>query len=354
MNYKFKYTSKIVGFFVFIAVVILLITFYSIAVNRKLFIKKFTFKTVFNDAIGLTTKTPIIFKGFEIGEIKSFNLSDQNMIDAEFIVYEPYRKKIVVNSVLRKTTNPLSNKSSIELIQGPDLRLICKEKALIPELNTAVGKMLIAKSNIQISGDIVSSIVSNFNQFLYNLNRDNNQDQGSVFRTLYHVANSSENLEKTLRLINETIGKLNKEYQPNDGDLFRILNQLANVSEKLNDTADLMNKTLQSTDNLVKTYSNPEGLAVKMIDPQEKNIIQPMRILFETLNQNLIEMQKILLYFESQSPEISSMINETKQTLGKAQKTLEGVNNHPFIRGGIHKDLPLQNPTGNQRPDEMP
>lgn len=354
MNYKFKYTGRIVGFFVFTAFVILAITFFSIAVNRKLFIKKFAFKTVFNDAIGLTTKTPIIFKGFEIGEIKSFNLNEQNMIDAVFIVYEPYRSKIVFNSVLRKTTNPLSGKSSIELIQGPDLKNICRENELIPEITTSQGKLLIARSNIQISGDIVSSIVSNVNQFLYNLNRDNNQDQGSVFRTLYHVANSSENLEKTLRLVNETIGKLNKEYQPDDGDLFRTINELSTVAIKLNETVDLMNQTLQSTDKMIKAYSDPTGIAVKMIDPQEKNIIQPMRLIFDTLNQNLIELQKILIYFESQSPEISSMINETKQTLGKAQKTLEGVNNNPLIRGGIQPDTPIKNPTENQRPDEMP
>lgn len=354
MNYKFKYTGRIVGFFVFISVLILIFTFASIAVNRKIFVKKFTFKTKFVDAVGLSAKTPITFKGFEIGELKSFNLNSENLIDAEFIVYEPYRKKIVQSSVLRKTTNPISGKSSIELIQGPDLKKLNEQFAMVPEINTQLGKLYIAKSNIQISGDMVSSIVSNFNQFLYNLNQDNNQDQGSVFRTLYHVANTSEDLEKTLQLVNETIGKFNRDYRDNDGELFKTLNQVSQMAVKLNETTDLMNETINSTNVMIKNYSNPEGLAVKLLDPQEKNIIKPLRLILENLNQNMIEMQKLLQYFESQSPEVSTILLESKAAINSAQKTLQGINNNPIIRGGIPKEKPAENPTSNQRPNEIP
>jgi phospholipid/cholesterol/gamma-HCH transport system substrate-binding protein len=354
MNYKFKYTGRIVGFFVFISVLILIFTFLSIAVNRKIFVKKFTFKTIFVDAVGLSEKTPITFKGFEIGELKSFNLNNQNLIDAEFIVYEPYRMKIVKNSVLRKTTNPISGKSSIELIQGPDLKRLNEQLALVPEINTSVGKLYIAKSNIQISGDMVSSIVSNINQFLYNLNQDNNQDQGSIFRTLYHVANTSEDLEKTLVLVNETISKFNRDYRENDGELFKTLNQVSQMAIKLNETTDLMNQTINSTNTLIKNYSNPEGLAVKLIDPQEKNIIKPIKMILDNLNQNMIEMQKLLQYFESQSPEVSALLQESKTAISSAQKTLQGINNNPLLRGGIPKDKPTESPNANQRPNELP
>ena len=161
-------------------------TFFSIAVNRKIFVKKFAFRTVFNDAIGLSTQTPVIFKGFEIGEIKSFNLNNENQIDAVFLVYEPYRTKIVKHSVLRKTIHPLSGKSSIELIQGPNLKQINEENELVPEISTQRGKLYLSSGNIEISNDMMSSIVQNVNKFLYNLNQDNNQDQGSIFRSLYH------------------------------------------------------------------------------------------------------------------------------------------------------------------------
>ncbi|MDX9978001.1 MAG: hypothetical protein RBS16_08230 [Candidatus Cloacimonadales bacterium] len=75
MNYKFKYTGRIVSFFVFIAILILVISIASIAVNRKVFVKKYTFTSLFNDAVGLSLKKPIIFKGFEIGELNIFNFN---------------------------------------------------------------------------------------------------------------------------------------------------------------------------------------------------------------------------------------------------------------------------------------
>ncbi len=354
MNYKFKYTGRIVGFFVFVAVMILLLTFFSIAVNRKIFIKKFTFKTIFSDAVGLSTKTPIIFKGFEIGEIKSFNLNDQNLIDAEFIVYEPYRTKIVHNSVLRKNINPISGKSTVELIQGPNLKQINRENEMVPEISTSLGKVYLTNSNITVSTEIMSSILTNVNQFISNLNQDNNQDQGSVFRTLYHIANASQDLEKILKKTNETISKLNRDYTENDGELFKTLYQVAEIAKKLNDTADLVNETVKSSNLMIKEYSDPNGLAVKLIDPQQKNIIQPIRDILNNLNQNMLEVHKLLKYLESQSPEISSVIIETQSTLNSAQKTIEGLNNNPLLRGGIEKPKTETTGGSNDRPNEIP
>lgn len=354
MNYKFRYTGRIVGFFVFIAVLILLMTFFSIAVNRKIFVKKFAFRTVFNDAIGLSTQTPVIFKGFEIGEIKSFNLNNENQIDAVFLVYEPYRTKIVKHSVLRKTIHPLSGKSSIELIQGPNLKQINEENELVPEISTQRGKLYLSSGNIEISNDMMSSIVQNVNKFLYNLNQDNNQDQGSIFRSLYHIANSAQDLEIVLKSTNETISKLNRGYQENDGELFRMLNEVAEIAVKMNETAELINQTVYSANEMIKVYSKPEGLAVKLIDPDQKNIIQPIREILNNLNQNMLEVNQLLKYLESQSPEISSVIVETQSTLNAAQKTIQGLNNNPILRGGIEKENVNTHPLSNHRPNEIP
>ncbi|MBP7564256.1 MAG: hypothetical protein KA886_10770, partial [Candidatus Cloacimonetes bacterium] len=280
--------------------------------------------------------------------------NDQNLIDAEFIVYEPYRNKIVHNSVLRKNINPISGKSSIELIQGPNLKLINQENDMVPELTTALGKVYLTKSNITVSNDMMSSILSNVNQFISNLNQDNNQDQGSVFRTLYHIANASQDLEKILKKTNETIRKLNRDYVENDGELFKTLYQVAEIAKKINDTADLVNETVKSANLMIKEYSDPNGLAVKLIDPQQKNIIQPIKQILDNLNQNMLEVNKLLKYLESQSPEISSVILETQSTLNSAQKTIEGLNNNPLIRGGIENSKTDTKSNSNERPNEIP
>jgi len=354
MNYKFKYTGRIVSFFVFIAILILVISIASIAVNRKVFVKKYTFTSLFNDAVGLSLKTPIIFKGFEIGELKSFNLNDENLIDAEFIIYEDYRKKIVHNSILRKTINPITNKSSIELIQGLDQDLLNEEYTLVPEMTTQKGKEYLTKSNITVSADMMSSIVSNIDHFIANLNKDDNADQGSIFRTLYHVANSSEALENMLVITNETLDKLNRSYYDDDGELFKTLKHVTDISEKLNTTVELINDAVSSTNLLIKEYTNTEGLVVKLIDPDHDNLIKPINQILYNLNQNMIEINKLLKYFESQSSEIGTVIIETQSTLSSAQKTIEGLNNNPLLRGGIDKARSSNQSGSNERPDNIP
>ena len=263
-------------------------------------------------------------------------------------------EKIVHNSILRKTINPITNKSSIELIQGLDQDLLNEEYTLVPEMTTQKGKEYLTKSNITVSADMMSSIVSNIDHFIANLNKDDNADQGSIFRTLYHVANSSEALENMLVITNETLDKLNRSYYDDDGELFKTLKHVTDISEKLNTTVELINDAVSSTNLLIKEYTNTEGLVVKLIDPDHDNLIKPINQILYNLNQNMIEINKLLKYFESQSSEIGTVIIETQSTLSSAQKTIEGLNNNPLLRGGIDKARSSNQSGSNERPDNIP
>ena len=352
MNYKFKYTDKIVGFFVFTAILIVILTLLSITINRKIFIKKYTFKTQFMDAVGLVVDAPINFKGYEIGRIKDFQLNNDNFIDATFEVYQPYRNKIVHNSVLRKTTGLINGKVNLELYQGPDLNSIAKEGSLIPELETPIGKLLIAQNRIKPSGEVLTNIASNLNRFIYNLNQDNNADEGAFFRMLFNMANASDNMNESLASLKITLANLNKDNNPEAGTIFRTLNNLSEVSEQLKTTVVLVNQTISATDTLVKVYSQSDGLITKMVDPKGDKFVKPIQTTIQNINNNLMELNQIIKYINKQTPEISTLLSDTKSTLNTAEKTLSGINNNPLIKGGITQPKPLQPKGGKIRPRE--
>jgi len=61
-----------------------------------------------------------------------------------------------------------------------------------------------------------------------------------------------------------------------------------------------------------------------------------------SLNENLVSMNKILEFMYLQMPEFADILAKSKVSLQTAQKTLEALNNNPFLRGGIKEEAPTQ------------
>ncbi|MFC2146375.1 MlaD family protein, partial [Acidobacteriota bacterium] len=121
MSFKFKHTEKITGVFILLAVVILIVGAVVISVSKKTFVKTHVFKTLLSDAAGLSTSTPLSFKGYEIGRVKKFLLDKDNNIDVDLAVYKEFREKIVKGSAIYRLNNPITGETSLVLLQprGP-------------------------------------------------------------------------------------------------------------------------------------------------------------------------------------------------------------------------------------------
>jgi ABC-type transporter Mla subunit MlaD len=118
MSFKFKHSEKITGVFILLAVVILIIGTIVISVSKKTFVKTHEFRTLLSDATGLSTGTPLSFKGYKIGRVKKFLLDKNNNIDVELGVYKEYREKIVRDSAIYRLNNPITGKTSLVLLQA--------------------------------------------------------------------------------------------------------------------------------------------------------------------------------------------------------------------------------------------
>ncbi|MDX2130100.1 MAG: MlaD family protein [Chloroherpetonaceae bacterium] len=342
MKLKFKYTDRFVGGFVLGALVIVVVAITFLAFNRKFFVPKYVFKTKFADANGLSSSTPIFFKGYEIGKIRSFRLSDENFIEAELEVYEQFRNKILQFSALNKNSNPITGITSIEFLQGINSLEIVPEGGFIPSLGTLEGDRLEAQKKVIVAGDVVSSILYNINRISYALTRDNNPDDGAIFRAIYNLAEASEQLKSmansgsiALENVNMTISKLNRPTTSQDGTIFRTLNSGADLLEQLQETVAITNGTLLLTDSLIRVYKNPDNLAVRALDPKGDKIFKPLATIMTDLQVTLREVNELLRYANSQTPNVSYLIDQGKSTMRQAQRTMEGVSNNPFLKGGI-------------------
>jgi len=153
MRFKFRHTEKIVGAFVFVALLILVAGFVMIGLSHKVLQKTYTFRTVLTDAAGLSTSTALKFKGYEIGKVKSFSLNSDNDIDVTLTVYKEFRDKIVHNSAIYRQVNPITGNMQLIYLypirfpislsdEGEDF-LSLPEDSVIPSLDKFDGQKLL-------------------------------------------------------------------------------------------------------------------------------------------------------------------------------------------------------------------
>lgn len=347
MKLKFRYTERFVGIFIATAFLIVVILVGLIIVDKKIFQKKYSFKTKFNDAVGLSTTTPIYFKGYRIGSVKEFYLNEFNEIETIVEIHEEFRNKIIQESALNKLVNPITSISSIEYLEGPNPTKLLQENGFIPSLDLPEGKLLLTQKKVKRSGDVVSSVIANIDEFFTNLNLDDNSGEGAVFRALVNLADLSEKMNSLTDNVVNFLGKLEKDKNYNDGAFFRALNNAADISEKLQDITVKLDYTLSLADTLLLNYKTPDGLAVKLIDPDGTQIFKPMEEVLKTSNQTLTEVSEFIKYINSKSDEFSSLAVSLQIVLRETQKTLETLNNNPIINFG-YKPTQRYSSSGNK------
>ncbi len=335
MDKRTKSIYQRTGFFVSFAVVVLILFILFIAQQQRVFAKKYSYYTIFTDAIGISKTTPIYFKGYEIGRIRSFAFTNDTNIEVQFHIFEEFRKLIVEESAISKTIHPLSGRANIDFLMGPSNNSLVEEFGLIASLDMEEGKKLLADRKVRTRGDQISALLANLGSFVENLNRDDNYDQGSVFRALYHIAYVAENLNTGLVNMNNLLVSLQRDDDESDGVLFRFMVNLADFTEELRETNEILASNLADMNTVIKNFQQTDGLLTTLIDPTEENIIKPLNNSLEMLFENMKNINEVISFINNQSPEMALLMYETKKTLEDLQKTLEGVNNNPLIKGGI-------------------
>lgn len=325
MSFKFKHTEKITGVFILLAVVILIIGTVVISVSKKTFVKTHVFKTLLSDAAGLSTATPLSFKGYEIGRVKKFLLDKDNNIDVELGVYRKYREKIVKGCAIYRLNNPITGETSLVLLQprGPypasvfgGIGSVLPEGEYIPSLDMEDGQELLEDNVIEKSGETVSLIFDEARVFVSNL-RDEFKLKKDTFRVFFeNLHGVSESLARN----KEFFENLNRLLDPNDGPVFQTLEQFSNISKKLNQSVDQLNEIMEN-------YKDPEGLMTKLFQVNQQQLNQTL----ENLNKNLVALHQALTSLRESSPLIADLLD-------KSRKALQAINNNPLLRGGIEKE----------------
>lgn len=348
MKLRMKFTKQFVVAFMGMALLLFLVLLGAMIWKERLFQSSISYKVKFSNAVGLTQNTPVYFKGFRIGKITDFSLGKDNYIYADLQVFTEYANKIVENSALNKAYNPITGTSTIEFLPGPSGSKLLKEHSLIPSILVPEGMELVNSQKVTIAGDPLSSIITNLELFSKNLLRDNNDDQGSIFRALYNVANLTDELNQLFRAINGKRDSLNLKL---DSPVISLLEKGEVLAVQANNLMTRVDKMMYEVDSLLDVYKDPTDLGAKMIDPSGERIFNPLNATFEKVDQVFPQVEKLIETLDNESNNLVIVLHEFKDILRQVKQTVDVVNQNPLI--GVGPTVKVKSTITEKRPKDF-
>ena len=271
------------AFFILSVFLSLLIT------QRNLFQPKKRFYTYFEKANGLDVRPRVYLKGIDIGRVTSYKLSKDNRIKVEFYILKKYLKNISKNTIIMTEENLLTG--GIDKLNLATEYLSRKKtlitKSFIPWEFSPEGKKVKNNYNLEFSGNQISIIVNQLSTIFKNMDKKELSDS---FRNIVL------NTEILLKSINKN----------------KIPNQLS-------DTTFQTKKLIIGLKELVDNYKNPNGILLKMTDPN-------LREIFGKIEQSLIHLAGILEKVHENKNEIGPLLENINVVLKEVKEITSKLN----------------------------
>ncbi len=329
---KLKYTKLLVTVFIAVAVLAVAGLTMSILISEKVFSTKLGYKAKFSDATGLKGNVPVIFKGFKIGYMNKFELGPDNNIYADLKIYEEYEKLIQDNCILFKSTNPITSVTNILFLTGNRKGNLLKQGALIPGFDTYEGKQLQRLHAIQFQGDAIGSLMFKVETILDELSPQMSDSAGTTLMASFKSLDTTfKRINSIVTNVDETMIMVKDGLKTSKGSVFGGLAKVDDLMSELLVTTKNARALMTNIDETLTNYKRPDSLAIKMIDPTGENFLKPVQKSLASVNELLPEINKLLVYSNDQTTNISLIQEKIKKVLDDFQVTLEILNRNPLI-----------------------
>ena len=330
MKFRVRFAHQIVGIFVLLAILAVAAILILLGINQRWFAKDYYYWSIFRSAGGLSVGMPIRLKGFEIGKINTISLTKDNLVEIEFFIMDTYYDKVLPNSVLELSSNPLGLGGGMFFHPGKGPAEPLPELSYIPSMDLEEGKKLVEAGLVDrpVGEDPIGEVIANLGPILVQV-------------------------DSTLLAIEETVQSLNDSITGvGPGPLTGVIVELETVAGQINRVLDDLELAATNINTLTEGMTDPTGLAKKLLDPKgsvatflddDNQLYDQIVKSVEDLNTIIDELGQFMVFVNATQPQISGILEKGKETLDQGRDVLEAVKNNPLIRGGIPEQL--QQPT---------
>lgn len=346
MKLRYRFANQVVGVFVILAVALTVALIVLMGSNQRWFKQNYFYHSQFTTASDLSAGMPITFRGFTIGKVTAITLQEDNNVDVEFYIQEEFIDKVNEDSLIQLVTSPLGG-GQIIFHQGRMPSEPPPEWAVIPTYDSKQGLRLREENRVIVlqSSDPIAQALAQVDPILTN-----------VDLVLANLATLTDDLNAALR--GEASGPVAGILTAAEGAVAELEQTVVRVNQLIDDTTEQINGLLSEVEgiagNLEATTAalrDPTGLVPMLLDPkgslatllnddnvlfdQIVGIIDDLALSIESLQGSIADVEQFTDYLNTTQPQITSILEEGRQTLDASQDVIESLKNNPLLRGGI-------------------
>jgi phospholipid/cholesterol/gamma-HCH transport system substrate-binding protein len=331
MKFKIRFADQIVGFLIIIILVILVFVIIMIGSKQRWFAKDYLFKTYLDSASGLGNNMVVQYKGFPIGNVKSFGLTDEDKVEVIFSIYDKYVSRVRQGSLVELMVSPIGLGNQFLFYPGLGTELL-EEGDLVPVVNSpqaanfikmGLARMPVRDDNITQILALVDGVLAQFNgELLPELNVIlHNLDD-----VLVEVKETVAGTDKTP--LGRTLGGIDKLVNVN---LEPILADIKKISGNL----ETLSAQLVEPDGMISTVLDTEGSVYKNLESS-----------LQAVSGTLRNLEKTTAVLPAQVPGI---VAELRDVLKSAEDVLTSLLNNPILKHGVPPPVEVQTNGTNPR-----
>ena len=327
MKFKIRYADQIVGLFIILALVSLIIVIVLLGRSQRWFARDISFSTNMTSATGLGKNMTVQYKGFTIGNVKDFYLTDTDDVHVVFLIHDEYRNRVRQGSLVEIQVSPIGLGNAFLFHAGKGDLLA--EGSFIPVAGSAQAMELI-RQGLAVEpqyDDSISLLMGRINSTL----DDVNQILALVDEALGSGSDQTE--------VGKIVGSLQKtlagvEVLPDTVD-----QTIASLVDMIEGLLAEINPLLASATALIDELNDPDGLVYSVLDT-DKDIYGGLVKSLTSISSMLNNLDRTVAFLPGQVP---GLLMELRTTLKTADDALVGLTNNPLLRGGIPEKVEGQN-----------
>jgi len=329
VKFKIRFADQIVGFFVVLALVSVVVVIVLLGRSQRWFAKDLSFYTILPSAGGLSKNMAVQYRGFTIGNIKNFYLTNDDDVEAVFTIQEEYKDRVREGSLVEVMQSPvgLGNQFLFHAGKGD----ILGKGAFVAAVGSAEADALVAQGLAEEPrhDDSISLLMSRASSILDDVGRTVTQ----VNEALGPGSNVT-NIGKIMGSVQKTL--TGAEVLPQTLD-----RTATDVTKQIDQLQAQLTPILANINALTAELNKPDGLLYTVMDTNGDvytNLVKSLRSVSAILD----SLDRTTAFIPGQMPQLAGLISDLRSTMKSAEDVLVALTNNPLLRGGIPQKLETQ------------
>ena len=332
MKFKIRFVDQIVGVSIIFSLLALGFVTVMLGRSQRWFANDVSFTTALPTAGGLSRNMPVQYRGFTIGNVSSFRLTEDSNVEVVFFIYEEYRDRAREGSLVEMMISPIGLGNQFLFHAGRGALL--PEGAFIPIAGSAEALELVRLGLAEEPrhDDSISLIMARVNSMM--------DDLGLI------VANVSEALGEgsDATEIGRMLGSLQRTLAEAEALPQTVNYAVIAATAALDELQTEITPILANVGVITEELTRPDGILFTVLDT-EGEVFQYLLESLASVTGILENLDRVTAFLPSQLPHIAGLIIDLRTTMATAEEVLVALTNNPLLRGGV-PERPLTRDTG--------